>query len=346
MTLETKPTQMYADQLDLGKILTIGIPTFNRPEKLRDCLESVLIQEQDDVEILVCDNSENNLSKEIVNELNKKYKHKTTIHYHKNETNVGIDRNFYNLVKYGTGEYIEWLSDDDELLPGAVKRIVDCLRLLDEKPTFLFLNPIGFIQNGSNREWKNSFLDIPENLDIDEPERAIDIFDHYITYISSYCFHRRSWLENCTHERFFGTNLYLTYALIKYLSLYRKVIILREPTVAHRYDYTGNFPVLRPFTVELRNAMLTYSQECNLDKTRLKKTYERILKQHIFKILLGVKLGYFKDILKYHPIRDVFIPSCKFRAFWYKLLPVLIIPSLFFKIARKLKSRVKYAIGK
>ena len=139
MTLETKPTQMYADQLDLGKILTIGIPTFNRPEKLRDCLESVLIQAQDDVEILVCDNSENNLSKEIVDELNKKYKYKTTIHYHKNETNVGIDRNFYNLVKYGTGEYIEWLSDDDELLPGAVKRIVDCLRLLDEKPTFLFL---------------------------------------------------------------------------------------------------------------------------------------------------------------------------------------------------------------
>lgn len=322
------------------KILTIGIPTFNRPEKLLGCLRSVISQCRDDIEILVSDNSENDLSEIAVRELNVSLDERFKIRYIKNKTNLGLDKNFYNIVLQGAGKYIQWLSDDDELLPGSVDKVVNTIAELNDSSAFIFLNPIGFIDRDGIREWKKRHLALPDNILTTDIEGSIDKFDHYITFVSSYCFDRISWLKNEEDNEFFGTNLYLTYGLINYLGRNKQVFMFADPIVAHRYDYTGNFPVLKPFTIELQKAMINHARKNSLDVKKLKRTYGRILGSQIFGLVMGLKLGYFKDLGRFKPFEDVMSPCWKFPIFWYKILPVLLVPSNFFKFAQYIKRKL------
>lgn len=330
------------DAITQEPLLTIGIPTYNRPDRLEKCLSSVLHQATDNVEILVSDNSENDYSEAVVNKLNGIWDNK--IKYIKNSTNVGLDKNFFNLVKYGGGKYFQWLSDDDELIEGAVNTIILKIKQQNSEPFFFFLNPIGFVEQDGKRLWKKPFFHNQEDYSGVIPEEAVEIFDHYITFVSAYCFNRKCWLSCCDHENFFGTNLYLTYALIAYLSNYKRTIITCKPLVAHRQEYTGNFPALSPFTVQLQNALIRHAKKCGLDYSRLEKSYVKVLKIHIFRILVGYKLGYFNSSHKNNFYKDIFIPCAGYTVFWYKFLPVLLTPSFIFRVAQCFKRRVKLMI--
>ena len=327
------------ESVELEPLLTIGIPTYNRPDKLEKCLNSVLKQATHDIEILVSDNSDSNDSKELVSRLNTKFNYK--IKYIKNEFNIGLDRNFYNLVKCASGKYLQWLSDDDELIDGAIKIIVNKIKKQNSDPVFFFLNPIGFVEQNGERIWREPFFDSHEDYSGCTPEEAVEIFDHYITFVSAYCFNRKCWLESCNHEAYFGTNLYLTYALIEYLSKYRKTIIPFQPLVAHRLEYTGNFPALSPFTIELQNALTVHAKKCGLNAVWMRRSYVNLLRTYIFNILIGYKLGYFKSSHRNNIFRHIFMPCAKYAVFWYKFLPIILMPTFVFRLVQCIKRTIK-----
>ena len=47
-------------------LITIGIPTYNRSEKLFRCLESTINQDYENIEIIVCDNNSNDNTSQVV----------------------------------------------------------------------------------------------------------------------------------------------------------------------------------------------------------------------------------------------------------------------------------------
>ena len=75
-------------------LLSICIPTYNRGNYLRKCLQSIEIQLdkkphlQNLVEIVISDNHSTDTTKEVVNEFIPKFSH---IKYVVNEKNVGFD---------------------------------------------------------------------------------------------------------------------------------------------------------------------------------------------------------------------------------------------------------------
>lgn len=93
-------------------MLTIAIPTYNRAIYLSKCLENIYSQIGDDdrFEVLVCNNDSPDNTAEIVAEYMKKY---TNIVYYKNDTNIGVSRNFQKVLELSTGEYINLHGDDD-----------------------------------------------------------------------------------------------------------------------------------------------------------------------------------------------------------------------------------------
>ena len=52
-------------------IISVLVPTYNRPTYLKECIENILEQEwfkEWDIEIIICDNSENDDTKKMIEE--------------------------------------------------------------------------------------------------------------------------------------------------------------------------------------------------------------------------------------------------------------------------------------
>ena len=140
-------------------ILTVGIPTYNRQKKLEKCLESVIHQQADgNVEILISDNASQDATQEYVREV--MALHELNIRYIRNKANEGFDNNIISIYKNAKGRYIWFLSDDDEILPGALGRVLDAL--IKHKPAVLYPNELGI--TGESMTKNDQFVDIVSYL--------------------------------------------------------------------------------------------------------------------------------------------------------------------------------------
>ena len=82
--------------------LSICIPTYNRAQHLSNCLQSIISMRKPkgfQFEICISDNGTNDNTKEIVHNA-KKY---IDINYNSNKSNIGIARNFLNVVSMAKG---------------------------------------------------------------------------------------------------------------------------------------------------------------------------------------------------------------------------------------------------
>jgi glycosyltransferase involved in cell wall biosynthesis len=118
--------------LNMETILSVAIPTFNRVDKLKKCLESLLAEiAGKPVELLVSDNASQDGTQAYMEEICREHPEVT---YIRNSENVGPDRNFLNCYNRASGEYVYLLGDDDVLLPGAMDAILETLA---KKPVIL-----------------------------------------------------------------------------------------------------------------------------------------------------------------------------------------------------------------
>jgi glycosyltransferase involved in cell wall biosynthesis len=116
-----------------NKILTIGIPTFNRSDVLIKNIDYILsLNILDRIELLVIDN---NSDDDTYSLLFSKYKNKFT--FIKNETNIGFSKNTIKLFSMCKTKYLLWLSDEDFIIKENINKILD---LLDQN-NYLFLCP-------------------------------------------------------------------------------------------------------------------------------------------------------------------------------------------------------------
>ncbi len=103
-------------------VVTIAIPTFNRPFMLRDCLSRLLDQVGPDVEVLVCDDASVDETASVL----AAFSH-PRLRVSRNSENLGLFGNFNQCVALAAGEFVVVLSDDDLIDDDLVP---SCLALL------------------------------------------------------------------------------------------------------------------------------------------------------------------------------------------------------------------------
>ncbi|ERI90854.1 glycosyltransferase, group 2 family protein [Clostridiales bacterium oral taxon 876 str. F0540] len=92
-------------------LVSILIPTYNRPDYFKLALESALNQTYRNIEIIIGDDSSNNETEKLVDEnYIDKY---DNIKYYRNEENLGQFENDIKLFNMAGGEFINYLMDDD-----------------------------------------------------------------------------------------------------------------------------------------------------------------------------------------------------------------------------------------
>ena len=102
-------------------LVSIMIPTYNRPHYFRETLESARAQTYPNIEIIVCDNS----TDERTAELMQAYEDDVRIRYVRNRAARTKAENFMPFERLAQGEYLQWCMDDDILLPDKITRMMD-----------------------------------------------------------------------------------------------------------------------------------------------------------------------------------------------------------------------------
>jgi glycosyltransferase involved in cell wall biosynthesis len=118
--------------------ISICIPTYNRAAHLANCLNSLIVnRERTDVEFEVCvsDNGSTDNTADVV----RAAQARLPIRYHRNERNLGIPRNFLNVVSMAKGDFAWLVGDDDLLVPDCIHKLA---RLIDSHPNvdFFYVN--------------------------------------------------------------------------------------------------------------------------------------------------------------------------------------------------------------
>jgi glycosyltransferase involved in cell wall biosynthesis len=104
----TSPSEHLMGAASATPLVSVAMPTFNRPEYLRRALEGVVAQTHSNLEILVGDNGNSSVTREIVESFND-----PRITYIGREQNLGMALNVLSLFKQGRGQYFCVLADDD-----------------------------------------------------------------------------------------------------------------------------------------------------------------------------------------------------------------------------------------
>jgi glycosyltransferase involved in cell wall biosynthesis len=92
-------------------LVSLGCPTYNRPDGLRQVLECLIDQTYANLEIIVSDNcSRGAETSEIVRDLMQR---DSRIKYFQQERNIGSFNNYKFLLEQAQGDYFAWVCDDD-----------------------------------------------------------------------------------------------------------------------------------------------------------------------------------------------------------------------------------------
>ncbi len=92
-------------------LVSIGIPTYNRPQLLAKAIESVIKQTHKNLDIVISDNaSPGDETREIVRHY---IERDSRIRYFRQEKNLGQVLNHKFVLEKASGKYFMWLSDDN-----------------------------------------------------------------------------------------------------------------------------------------------------------------------------------------------------------------------------------------
>ncbi len=112
---------------------SICIPNFNYGRYIGDTIRGVLAQDYDNFEIIVADNASTDNSVKVVKSFND-----PRIKLIQNRYNIGFAPNLQRATESARGDYVNLLSSDDQMKPGALRAYADAIMAADRDDLVLF----------------------------------------------------------------------------------------------------------------------------------------------------------------------------------------------------------------
>lgn len=168
-------------------ILTIAIPTYNRPEKLLATIKALLPQLNKETCIVIIDNCSDTIIEDHLRQnIDEVYFNSITVR--RNFINIGADANFMRCFEYPETPYIWTLGDDDEIEPTAIDSI------FLEIENYRDQDIIGF-------NFSSNYTDRQETVsagNIDDLLEKIDNFENLLL-LSASVYKRSEYIKNIRH---------------------------------------------------------------------------------------------------------------------------------------------------
>jgi glycosyltransferase involved in cell wall biosynthesis len=126
--------------------VSVLVPVFNSETFLVECLESVLAQDFEDMEILIADDASTDGSAALVECYAAR---DARIRWWKNPRNLGLARNFNCCLQAARGDYIKYVLQDDKLIsPLAIQSMAG---MLDHHPEVSLVSSMSQVLDEGSR---------------------------------------------------------------------------------------------------------------------------------------------------------------------------------------------------
>ena len=112
--------------LESNALVSVGIPTFNRPEGLRRTLDCILSQTYKNIQVTISDNASTDPQ---VEKLGREFAiADRRVNYVRQNENIGAWANFQYVLSKSSGKFFMWAADDDEWSPFFIEKcLANCL---------------------------------------------------------------------------------------------------------------------------------------------------------------------------------------------------------------------------
>ena len=184
-------------------LISICIPTYNRPESLLNCLNSLSLQTNKNFEVCISDNC----SKKNIKNLIQPYKKKLKIRFNRNKKNLGFALNLLKASLMARGDFIWFLGDDDLLVIHAIEKLSFLIKK-NKNCNFFWVNTY-YLNSEYLRRFSKPFNTkyLPKNMKTHSPLKKnkklefFDLINHKISFdfllgIFVCVFRRIKWKEN------------------------------------------------------------------------------------------------------------------------------------------------------
>jgi len=204
-------------------LVSVCIPTYNGADTLAQTLDSILSQERDGLEVIVCDDCSGDATLAVAQAYAGRYRCLKVVD---NDTNVGMDRNFARAALRCTGEFIWFCGQDDILEPGAIDK---CWEVLtgDREVDFVYFNYRA--KNGNlTKVVTESFLPLQEDRYYVLPEEYFRDLDYVCHFLPATVMRRAFW-ETTPYEQFFDTH-YVQVGVWLYNFVGHRAYVVADPS--------------------------------------------------------------------------------------------------------------------
>jgi glycosyltransferase involved in cell wall biosynthesis len=135
---------------------SVLLPTRNGAKYLKTCIQSILNQSYDDMELIVFDNANTDGSGLII----ESFSNDNRMKHYKSQTVVSVTENWNNALNKSSGDYVLMIGDDDYLLPGFFKKL-ELIIERNNEPDGITFNGYSFVYPGVIKDSKTSFYSDP-----------------------------------------------------------------------------------------------------------------------------------------------------------------------------------------
>ena len=107
-----------------NKLVSVCIPSYNRPDELYRLLQSIDSQHKEKFEIIICEDK--SPKRKEIYEIVHKFISQTSyeVKYYENSINLGYDRNIKELARKASGDFIVYMGDDDTFIPDSFDKLM------------------------------------------------------------------------------------------------------------------------------------------------------------------------------------------------------------------------------
>lgn len=214
--------------------LSICITTFNRARYIGATLASIISQLPINCEVVVVDGASTDNTEDVVTEYTKRC---DRLHYIKQSSNNGIDRDYDRTVELSSGEYCWLMSDDDHLKSGSVETVQRALRAA---PSLLIINS-EFRSSDMGRVLKSRWLDISSDRTYgpDQLDHLFSDVGRMLVYIGAVVIRRSVWLAR--HRASYYGSMFIHVGVIFQAPLPGDTQLIADPLISNRIGNAHTF---------------------------------------------------------------------------------------------------------
>ncbi len=295
-------------------LLTIGIPTYNRAIYLDRCLNSIAMQVEEvkqHIEFIVTNNASTDNTKEVVN----KYAEKLNINYYEREVNLGPDSTSSLCFDKANGKYVWVLGDDEYLIDGSLRIIINLLKNKNYGDVYLHCIPFHREEDVDETPVKDAKV-----ITYNDPVEFVRKIHYYVTFISGNIINKSILPANFNYQNFMNTNIVQVGWTIKAIFAADENLFVETPLFAAKQNNSGGYQFVTTFAKNYNFILKSLVKE-GYHKDIVDITNINLIKSYFPANI--IKLLYYENRFNTEKHFSVLL-NCfwKYKSFWTELFPI------------------------